>query len=329
MVGTQEDFYALLQIPPGASQDEVAAAYTRLKELYSPGRLEAGPPEFQELGARRRAELQTAYTILSDPARRAAYDQQRAPAGGAAPLDYRPLPPARRRERPSPSIPLPLVDAATRNRQRRGRRSLLGPLIVGLVTLGILLLLVLSSVRTQAGGRALATPAIPNLQLPYTADQIREARAKAEQTNTAETWAAYGHALYDNMEQMRENAPLAPQYLNLLPQWLQAAEAYNRALALGGGPDVRADRALALFYHGVSANDQASIARGLAEAQQALKAGPDDPRVLLSYGSISAGLNPPRKDEAVRAWQRILQVAPQSREAGPARDLLAANGQTK
>ncbi|MDQ5850766.1 MAG: DnaJ domain-containing protein, partial [Chloroflexota bacterium] len=74
MVAADEDLYALLQVPPDASQEEIAAAYGRLRDLYSPERLQGGPAEFEQLAARRREELQQAYAVLQETARRAAYD---------------------------------------------------------------------------------------------------------------------------------------------------------------------------------------------------------------------------------------------------------------
>ncbi len=326
MVVPREDLYALLQVAPDASQDEIGAAYARLRELYSAERLQSGPSEFQELAARRREELQTAYVVLNDPQRRAEYDARHRPASVAAPLDYRPLPPANRRERPSPSIPLPAVGGSTRDRVRRGRRSLVTPLMVSGTVLAVLLVVVLTNIHTSSGPGALATPPIPNLQLPYDAGQLRDAGARAKQANDAQAWATYGDMLYDNMEQMRERAPTAPQYLGQLPQWLDATQAYSRALELGAGPATRADLALTLFYYGVGSNDKAYTERSVVEAQRALKAGPDDPRVLLNYGLILAGLNPPRETDALVAWRHLISVAPQSPEAGRARDLVAVYG---
>ena len=326
MVMLDEDLYARLQVPSSASVEEIRAAYARLDALYSPERLEGGPPEFQQLAARRREELAEAYALLGDPQRRAAYDRSRSAAPVAEPLDFRPLPPAGGRERPSPSIPLPSIDTRLpdRSKNKRGGRSLLPPLLVGSAALGVLLLLVLSGVRVQGGARALATPAIPNLPPRYTPEQVRMARDEAEATADPEAWVVLGNMLYDNMQVMRENAPRSPQYLNALPQWLEAAEAYSRALELGAAPFARADLALSLFYYGIGANDPSTIERAVTEAERAHADGPDDPLVLLNYGLILAGLNPPRESEALDAWRHLVTVAPQSPQAQRARDLLGA-----
>src|SRR3712207_2248720 len=149
MAVAQKDYYDLLKVAPSASRDEIEAAYAKLYDLYNPERMAAGPEEFQDLARRRRDELLAAYEVLHDPERRVDYDRERRGAIIPPPvLDYRPLPPAQRRERPSPSLPLPVVDSEARPRPRRGRRSLVTPLIVGSLLLGVLLLLVLSGVRT-------------------------------------------------------------------------------------------------------------------------------------------------------------------------------------
>lgn len=240
-------------------------------------------------------------------------------------LDYRPLAPARGRERPSPSVALPPL--TPNPRPQRGPRSVVPPLLVGTAALLLLLLLVLSGVRVESGPAALATPVIPDLVLPFTQDEVNEARARAEASSDPAAWVALGNVLFDNMQMMRERAPLAPQYLGTLPQWLEAAEAYSRSLQLGAGPAARADLALANFHYGIAANDRASVEVALGEAERALRDGPDDPRVLLNYGMLLAGLDPPRTAEAVAVWRRVLAVAPQSREAQSAQTLIESYGQ--
>ncbi len=329
MVVADEDFYALLQVSSAAPAEEIAAAYARLDELYSPERLRDGPPEFQQLALRRREELSAAYLVLGDPERRVAYDRSRAPSRAPEALDFSPLPPARRRERPSPSIALPALPERVWPRQAgRGRRgrSIMPPLLIGATLLGILLFIVLSGVRVQSGAAALATPAIPDLQLPYTESQLEEARDRATNAKDPAAWVTLGDMLYDNMQIVRERAPLSPQYLGALPQWLAAADAYRRGLELGAGPAARADLAMALFAYSVGAGDAATMASAVEAAQQAFTDGPDDSRVLLNYGLIMAEAQPPRVAEAQAAWGRLLRVAPQSSEAQRAAELLAAYG---
>ena len=330
MIVTGEDLYARLQVAPDAPAEEIEAAFSRLSDQYSPERLADAPVEFQDLALRRREELVEAVTVLRDPLARAEYDRSRGGPAAVETLDYAPLPPARKRERPSPSVPLPVVTARPERAAggRRAPRSLLGPLITALVLLGVLLLLVLSGVRVQGGQAALATPGIPNLVLPYSAAQVQEARQRADGSTDPADWVALGNMLYDNVEIMRERAPLSPQYLGALPQWLQTTAVYSRALELGAGPEARADLAVAFFYYGLGANEPAAAAEAIMHIEQAYKEGPDEPRVLLNYGMIMVGIDPPRTADAVRAWRRLTEVAPESFEAQRAKDLLTSYGST-
>lgn len=330
MTSVGDELYARLQVAPQASPQEVEAAYQRLAGLYSPARLQDAPAEFQELGARRRADLAEAFAVLRDPLARAEYD--RSPSGPPAieMIDYRPLPPAGKRERPSPSVPLPAVTPRADRvvAGKRSPRSLLAPLVTILVVFAILLLVALSGVRVQSGRAALATPAIPDLTLPYSSPQVQEARRQAEASQNPEDWMALGNMLFDNVMIMRERAPLSPQYVGALPQWLKTTAAYSRALELGAGPVARADLAVAYLYYGLGADEPAAINEATAQIEQARKDGPDEPRVLLNYGLVMVGLNPPREADAIAAWRRLAEVAPDSFEAQRAQDLLASYGST-
>jgi curved DNA-binding protein CbpA len=325
-----DDLYARLQIVPQASPEEIEEAYLRLNGLYSPDRLQDAPEEFRELAARRRVSLAEAYAVLGDPVARAEYDRALSGPQLVESLDYRPLPPAGKRERPSPSVPLPAVSARPErsNTGRRAPRSLLVPLIVGTIVTGILLVIVLSGVRVQSGQAALATPVIPDLVLPYSSAQVQEARQRAESSQDPEAWVTLGNMLYDNIQTMRERAPLSPQYLGALPQWLEATSVYSRALELGAGPVARADMAVALLYYGLGMNEQTAIADATTQIERAHKDGPNEPRVLLNYGVVMTALNPPREAEALAAWRRITEVAPGSLEAQRAEDLIASYGST-
>jgi cytochrome c biogenesis protein CcmG, thiol:disulfide interchange protein DsbE len=86
-----DTYYTVLEIPTTATVDEVAVAYQRQRERYSPERVVALGPEFRQIAEERTAALDQAYVVLSDAARRAVYDRQltgekppaqRAPGGG-------------------------------------------------------------------------------------------------------------------------------------------------------------------------------------------------------------------------------------------------------
>src|SRR3972149_1774973 len=71
------DHYKVLQVDPEAEAEVVQAAYRRLARKYHPDVAES--PE----AAARMAAINAAWAVLKDPARRAAYDTQRAGAGHA------------------------------------------------------------------------------------------------------------------------------------------------------------------------------------------------------------------------------------------------------
>src|SRR6266540_2327719 len=127
-----KDYYETLQVHPRADAIAIEAAYARLREIYDPARLDGAADELVALAREKRDAVERAYAVLSDPARRATYDAEQAAlqadhrppttdrrgqgaieqeavgrrssvVGGQKKedqLDYRPLPPARRQERP-------------------------------------------------------------------------------------------------------------------------------------------------------------------------------------------------------------------------------------
>ncbi len=324
------DHYAILQVTPRASRDEIAAAYERLRELYSAERTVEAAPDLQALVAQKRQQLEQAYAVLADAVRREAYDRRHGFAQGALErdeLDYRPLPPARGQERNTlPSVaerPQP-----ARAAQKRAVRGWLPALAIGSALLAVLLVLLLSGVRTTSGPTALATPTISGVSLPYTDVQINLYRTQAAASNTAEAWIEFGNAVFDNLQTLREQARQSPQYRGLLGGWLDAAEAYGRALAIVDNATVRADRALALFNYGQDAPDPQRVAEALAEVERGIIDEVAEPRALISYGLILSQVQPPRRAEAFAQWRKVRELAPQSPEAQTAERLLQSYGQS-
>jgi cytochrome c biogenesis protein CcmG, thiol:disulfide interchange protein DsbE len=70
-----ETYYTLLDIPIEAPAEAIAAAYQRQRERYRPERVTSLGSEFERIAVTRLAELERAYAILADPARRRAYDR--------------------------------------------------------------------------------------------------------------------------------------------------------------------------------------------------------------------------------------------------------------
>jgi peroxiredoxin len=82
-----ETHYTLLGIAPGASQDDIDAAYQQQRERYRAEQVAEMDDDIQHFAAQRLAELEHAYETLSDPQRRQQYDASigAAPAPAARP----------------------------------------------------------------------------------------------------------------------------------------------------------------------------------------------------------------------------------------------------
>ncbi|MCC7358603.1 MAG: J domain-containing protein [Anaerolineales bacterium] len=81
------NFYELLSIAPSADSEQIRAAYRALAQIYHPDRLAHLKPEARAFAEERFKALNQAYGVLSDPAKRAAYDlslQRPAPPPRAA-----------------------------------------------------------------------------------------------------------------------------------------------------------------------------------------------------------------------------------------------------
>lgn len=74
----RSDFYKTLQVDPEAEAEIIAVAYKRLAAKYHPD-VNPAPDS-----GRRMRDLNAAFEVLSDPQRRAAYDNQRQPTAGRA-----------------------------------------------------------------------------------------------------------------------------------------------------------------------------------------------------------------------------------------------------
>lgn len=65
------DYYAILQVHPQAEKEVIGAAYRKLAAKYHPD-VSASPDAADKM-----AQLNQAYEVLSDPAKRAGYDRSR------------------------------------------------------------------------------------------------------------------------------------------------------------------------------------------------------------------------------------------------------------
>ncbi|MFV9503000.1 MAG: J domain-containing protein [Oscillochloridaceae bacterium umkhey_bin13] len=344
-----QDYYETLQVHPRADAEVIRAAYAQLRERYDPAKLDGVADELQELARQRRDAIERAFVVLSDPERRAQYDASlservSAAAVAAVPddldpddlIDYRPLPPAKRQERPPGFNAQPLLTPAQARAGSgsgfviRGRATksnqpiwMIPALVVGIATFGVVLITLIttvlnnpSAVAPTGGPQSLGSsptqgPSINEIASQFEGQIVAARQVAAQVPNNFNAWIELGNALYDSVVVVREwigRDPAAQSlYVERLPRWLEAADAYQRAVDLDPtSPLARADLAASLCYYGQGVNDPSYVQRGVVEAEQALIYGPEDGRALLSAGICYALASPPRTAEALTHWQRLV-----------------------
>ncbi len=340
-----QDYYETLQVHPRADQDAITAAYRRLQALYDPARLEGAAEELVTLARQKRDAIERAYSVLSDPQRRATYDAELSAWQPIAPdmatpeqehvrveaLDYRPLPPARATERPRQFDAQPV--RTTYRQQAKTSRS--AP--AKSTSTWIMPVLLIVAIALVVGGSYLITSnvmpaqsAAEPTQPVALADQMATAvastkAATVQNPNDAGAWIDYANALYDSVAVVRENVPDSPMYQQLMPRWKQAADAYNKAMQLGADdPLVRSDMGVSLCYYGAGTGDQNIVRQGVDDARKAEAAASNSARVLLNLGNCLVSLQPPQTQDAVAAWKRVAQsAAADLPEAKQAQQLIA------
>ncbi|MFZ4520006.1 MAG: J domain-containing protein [Microthrixaceae bacterium] len=89
MTGDDRTHYQVLGVPRHASKEQIRRAHRQLAHLLHPDRQAGAGPGEQALAERRMREVNAAWTVLSDPGRRADYDRTldaaRAGAGSSSP----------------------------------------------------------------------------------------------------------------------------------------------------------------------------------------------------------------------------------------------------
>jgi tetratricopeptide (TPR) repeat protein len=337
-----QDYYEILQVHPKADTEAIQAAYERLKQRYDPQRLEGAADELVALARSRRDEIERAYLILSDATRRGNYDAERATlahqeasitqssaaaklAPGGTTIDYRPLPPARAQERPRDFNAQPMQPSLTAGQAAAPPPAWVVPAsLVGVLTFLVVLVSLFVTVTnrpppTQQANQGpqvieqpnsvLATPTREEIVNQFE-PAIEGTRAITEQEpGNVNAWIEHGNALYDSVQVARELLPGSAIYIERLPRWIEAAEAYRQALELEPTNVVaRADLGASYCYYGKEANDLDYVGRGLAEAQRAAQEGPNNPRALLGYGVCLAFSDPPQTQQAVAQWQQVIEL---------------------
>lgn len=308
---TTQDYYETLQVAPDADSAMIDAAYSRLREQYNPEKLSGAAEELAALAQQRLTAIETAYAVLSDPQRREEYNAEHAAAVQAAAAaelpDYRPLPPAGRGERARDFNPRPL----TRPPEQAGRFA--GPIAALITVLGVALVAVIAGLLVTGGGSVpAAAPTATASPMDALEEMIARAQSNAEQNqDNAQAWLDYANLLYDSVQIVREQAPDTILYQQRLPRWLEAANAYQRSLALDpNNPVALGDMGAARCFYGVGVGDQTFVNQGLQDLQAATAAQPNDTRLLLNMGSCLALAQPPRTNEAIEIWQQIIAVSP-------------------
>jgi tetratricopeptide (TPR) repeat protein len=344
------DYYEILQVHPKADLETITAAYERLRQRYDPALLAGAADELVELARTRRELIERAFLVLSDPQRRATHDSELAArtisktytsAADSAEepldpktdelIDYRPLPPARRQERPKGFEAQPYLQTQ-QVRRKPGRKAdqpapvwAVPAILVGTITFLVLLISLFNTVTSrptptvsEAGPQALGQPtadaAVPTMTdeqfvAQFEGQIIAARQVVAEVPDNPNAWVELGNALYDSVQVVRERMPNSAAYIERLPRWLEAADAYRKALAIdASNASVQSDLGGSLCYYGMAINDTTYLAEGLVEARKASDLDAENGRVLLNLGVCLASQVPPQTQEALAQWQKVLNL---------------------
>ena len=132
---------------------------------------------------------------------------------------------------------------------------------------------------------------------------------------------AQGNAYYDEALRAQDRN----DWNRAAQMFAGAAQAYERALALRpADADVRTSLGTVYYYQGQLEGNSSLVERAVQTWQEALSYEPDRPQTLLNLGIGYIYLG--RNEEALVAWKRVLEVAPDSTYARQAQDLLEKYG---
>ncbi len=356
-----QDYYEILQVHPKADAETIQSAYERLRPRYDPDKLEGAAEELVETARQKRADIDHAYAVLSDEQRRASYDAElasnrassaatstSAPAGTAGAsaqypgaeylleedlIDYRPLPPAGKEERPHDfnSQPMLSVEEVLQQQERQRRRpsfwsspAVVAAVLTFIVGFGSLMLTGGSfmalhpsvdqeAMQQMAGQQGQGQngqqqmPGAEQLTAQFEQDIVMARQAANAAPENPNAWITLGNTLYDSVQIVREHMPESEAYQEMLPRWVEASEAYSRALALR--PDnavVRSDMAVSLCNYGAGTGEEQYVEQGIQQAKQAFEQGSEEGRVLLNLGTCLVSMQPPQTEEAMKHWRKIL-----------------------
>lgn len=342
-----QDYYEVLQVHPKADQETIRAAYERLRERYAPSALEGATNDtIQEVRAKR-AALEHAYAVLGNEQSRAAYDAQMQAQAAAQTsslstsaqeeeevfIDYRPLPPALGRERPHDfdTQPYLTMQQVLRLEQEQNKGRAVNRMPYWAVPMSVTALLTFLTVFITVLIAGVGAPRIdpstiarnpmrdipgmetmpPEMQMVHQySEQIQAAKQVTQQApDNPQAWIKLGHILFDSVQIVRERIPKSETYRALIGRWLEASDAYRKALELDPtNASVRSDLAVCLCNYGQDTNQPSYVEQGLAEARRAAQEGPEEGRVLLNLGTCLVRTQPPQVQEALTHWQKILHL---------------------
>jgi DnaJ domain len=145
--------YDTLEVIPTASPETIHAAYRSLISRYHPDKVAGLGPELQEIANARTKEINYAYDILGDAARRASYDEELCDAESASVHEQdsppaqsvRAAPPEIHEPRPEVHAPQPELRWPRPEARRSRRRRLRATLFAATVGIAVLLMLMLAS----------------------------------------------------------------------------------------------------------------------------------------------------------------------------------------
>ncbi len=139
-------FYTLLDIHAHATGAEIDAAYQRQRDRYSAERVAGLDDEFRVIAAARNAEIEHAYGVLSDAARRHAYDADI----GVVPIE--------------PSVSAPVSRPQAQRKSGLSRREML--MAGGGALAGLLVIALVAVLAGRSAGSALPPAAQANRPAP-------------------------------------------------------------------------------------------------------------------------------------------------------------------
>ncbi|NTU84838.1 MAG: J domain-containing protein, partial [Chloroflexales bacterium] len=200
-------------------------------------------------------------------------------------------------------------------------------LIVAIATFAIVLATLVTTVLStpaqttdQSGPQVLdpnaptaaPTPSVDEIANQFEAQIVAAKQVANDAPKNPNAWIELGNILYDSVVVLHErlsggDPAVQSTYVGRLPRWLEAAEAYGKALELEPQNGVaRADMAASLCYYGQGINDQSYVQQGIAAAEQAIKDQPEEGRALLSAGLCYALAEPPQTAQALAQWQKLV-----------------------